>query len=181
MTPTYRTDHSTSDRRLGNVLARLRRGYRHFVLDRRGGTAVQAIVFLPVILLTFVLAIKLWQVILIRRSLHSGTYLATRYLSLYPPDSINPWDWQSVAEEFIIAEMKNNPFTDETKLKPGNPFMIVEVNLLDDGYACKQHFTVRAEYHVFGASPGESGGEYVLPNMNRIVLREERLGEVLCD
>ena len=152
-----------------------------FVHDRRGATAVQALVFLPVIIFAFALGAKLWQVITIRQSLHEGVYQATRYLSVYPPDTDDTLVWEAIAEKLIYQELENNPFVDDTILVPGSPFTQVTVNLTSDGFACKDNFIVSAQYPIWGVSPDEGGTNFVLPDLREIVLRDSRKGEVLCD
>ncbi|MFN2250844.1 MAG: TadE/TadG family type IV pilus assembly protein [Anaerolineae bacterium] len=173
------TIHSDSKRR--GLAARFGRLFSAFVADKRGGTAVQAIVLLPVIFLAFGLGARLWQTITIRQSLHSGVYEATRYLSMYPPDTTDTYVWNEMAEKLIHAELANNPFVDDTKLIPGGPWTRVQVNLTSGGFACKDNFTVSAQYPVFGARPTEGDSLFVLPSGREIVLREQRTGEVLCD
>jgi Flp pilus assembly protein TadG len=173
------TNHGVDERQ--GLAARLGRLYARFVSDRLGGTAVQAIVFLPVIFLAFGLGSKLWQVMLIRRSLHGGMYQATRYLSVYPPDTTDTYVWNEIAERFIHQELRNNPFVDTTKLIPGGPWTRVEVVLTSGGFACKDNFTVSAQYPIWGARPAETASGFALPDVREIVLREQRRGEVLCD
>jgi Flp pilus assembly protein TadG len=154
------------------------RGALRFARDRRGGTAVQAIVMLPVIILVFVMSMKLWQTIMVRRSLHTATYLATRYLSLYPPME-NPGGpmWMEVARAIINQEMSNNPFVDKTLLN--DTFTPIEFTF-DAGFACGDKFHLKAQYPV-SAMLSEKTSEYPLPmTITRIFLTEERTGEVLC-
>jgi len=158
---------------------RCRAGWYRFRADRRGATAVQALVFLPVILFTLTLLMVLWQTLTIRRSLHHGVYQATRYLSLYPPDSVNPTPWEEVARQFVYGELANNPFVDTNRLSP--PLSEVSVDLVDGGYACKQKFRIRAKYGIARAIPSLQGTNFVLPHLTWAYLQEDRLGEVLCE
>jgi Flp pilus assembly protein TadG len=148
--------------------------------DRDGATAVQALVMLPAILFAFVMLIVLWQTLMIRRSLHHGVYEATRYLSLYPPNSVSPTPWETVATEFVLRELANNPFADTTGLSSPARFELT-VELIDGGYACKQKFRVRAKYAVLRAIPSLEGTNFVLPSLTPAYLQEERVGEVLCE
>lgn len=163
----------------GRARARLAGTWRRFRGDREGATAVQALVFLPAILLVFVLLMALWQTLMIRRSLHHGVYQATRFLSLYPPNSVSPGPWETVARDFVYRELANNPFVDTNRLSP--PLTEVSVELVDGGYACKEHFRVRAKYGIARAIPTLEGTNFVLPNLTWAYLQEDRLGEVLCE
>jgi hypothetical protein len=151
-----------------------------FKQDRQGATAVQALVMLPVILFTFVMLIVLWQTLMVRRSLHHGVYEATRYLSLYPPNSVAPTPWETVASEFVKRELANSPFVDTMHLNNPAAFELT-VELIDGGYACKQHFRVRAKYAIARVIPSLEGTNFVLPHLTTAYLQEERLGEVLCE
>jgi hypothetical protein len=156
-----------------------------FVRDRRGGTAVQAIVLLPIAFAALGIGMRLWETIVIRKSLHTGTYLAARYLGLYPPLSIVSGEtgvWADVAREFVYGELGNNPWVDKNSLRGadenGNPLTIVGVNLLDGGYECGMKFEVYASYRM-GVLPGDVGLG-VLPGFDYLRLEESRIGEVLC-
>lgn len=149
---------------------------RAFSRDERGGTAVQAIVIMPVILLSMVILMFFWQTLTIRRSLHTGTYLATRYLSLYTPETTSQYDWQEIAKKFIYAELRNNPYVDETLL--GDVFAPVEVQL-PGGNECKADFTVNAKYAFL--APLNFSQTQLLPSMQQYRLEDERRGKVLCN
>ncbi len=150
---------------------------RRFVGDKRGGAAVQAMVMLPVFLFAFVAGVKLWQIMMIRRSLNNGTYLATRYLSLYPPATTNNYEWADVAKRFVWAELRNNPYVEQTKLN--DAWSPVYVTLVDNNNGCTDKFDVTAEYTFLG--PAGTPGELGLPQLSQFRLTEERRGEVLCD
>lgn len=158
-------------RRAGRTAAR-------FHADRQGGTAVQAMVFLPVIILAMFGLIRVWQVIQVRDSLHTGTYLATRYMSLYTPETSDPILWEDIAYKFILAELEDNPWVDKLRLIPGSPSINVKVTLTDGGYECTNNFLVEARYEmaVMGGEPGLNG----LPGLSLITLSDTREGEVLC-
>jgi len=157
--------------------ARLARAGRRFLRDRRGGTAVQAMVLMPAILFAFVAGIKLWETMMIRRSLHTGTYLAARYLSLYPLDDISQYEWESVASRFVYAELKNNPFVNRQELNESRT--PVTVTLLDGSNQCTDKFEITVEYPLL--VPKSNPGVLQLPNLEWLHLREVRQGEVVCD
>jgi hypothetical protein len=166
-------------RAIAGRMARLRARFRD---DRRGSTAVEAIVMLPIMLAGLYLGMLLWQTINVRRSLHTGTYLATRYLSLYPPNNVDTDVWSGVARRFVYIELKSNPWVDGSRLldsnPTGSPMARVEVKLIDGCYDCKCKFSVTAFYPLV-VMPGV-GGSFALPVLDRIELQEERAGEVLC-
>jgi len=111
---------------------------------------------------------------LIRRSLHTGTYLATRYLSLYPLDTTNGSDWGLVAQRFVWAELKNNPFVDASRLN--DTMTPVRVDISEN--QCNSEFTVTAKYQLFTFT--SSPGNMVLPGPEWAALEEVRPGKVLC-
>jgi Flp pilus assembly protein TadG len=152
---------------------------RAFARDERGGTAVQALVFLPVILLSMVLMIWFWQTLTIRRSLHTGTYLATRYLSLYTPETTDTGEWAAIAKKFIYAELRNNPYVDELRVKGdlADLYAPVEVTL-QNGNKCKSDFTIKAKYAFM--APLNFSQTQLMPAMERYALEDERKGKVLC-
>lgn len=160
----------------GQALAR--RGWRlgrAFGRDRRGSTGIQALVLMPVFVLVIVASSFLWQGLQVRRSLHTGTYLGTRFLALYPLDSTGAFDWAQVARKFVIAELKNNPYVDVTRLNDNNPRVTVE---LPDGNDCGSKFTVTVEYDYWLLSQRIT--DRILPNMQQYTFQEKRNAEVLC-
>jgi Flp pilus assembly protein TadG len=163
-------------RSLGAVPGRLKRAGWRFSFDQRGATAVMAIVMLPAIIFAFVAGMKLWEVIMIRRSLHTGAYEATRYLSLYPPDTADPTVWQDVAKRFIYAELSNNPFASD--VWPSETDRWAPVTVTVTGNQCTDKFTVEADFRLF--LPGNLGAS-LLPELDWAVLKEVRTGEVICD
>ncbi|MFQ5459662.1 MAG: TadE/TadG family type IV pilus assembly protein [Anaerolineae bacterium] len=158
--------------RPGGILGR-------FCSDRRGGTAVQAIVLLPVILFFFLVAIKLWEVVNVRRSLHDGTYAATRYLGLYPPPNADAYYWEQIARRFIEAELLSNPWV---KVPVTDADLRVDITIYD-GNECGDEFRVEVGYRLFGPVGGRGSGSYsgMLPNNALMTLREDRDGKVICD
>ena len=97
-------------RMLDKVVGGSMRTVLRLARDRRGGTAIEALIMLPVIFAALGFGALLWETISVRRSMHTGTYLATRFLSLYPPRSTAPADWESVARMFVYKELKNSGF-----------------------------------------------------------------------
>lgn len=160
-------------RGLGRQVSRLGLRFRG---DRRGAVAVQALVLLPLILIGMVSASFLWQTLTIRRSLHYGTAEATRFLSLYPVDTDDPYDWEAVARKFIEAEMRNNPFVDPLRINDINPRVTIQ---LLNSYDCGDAFTLDTEWDLF-AAVGDSGLGG-LPDAKQFTLKEHREGEVVCE
>jgi Flp pilus assembly protein TadG len=149
---------------------------RTFRRDEQGGTAVQAIVMLPVILISMVLLMFLWQTMTIRRSLHTGTYLATRYLSLYTPENADQFYWADIAKKFIHAELRNNPWVDPNRLDL--PTSTIEVSL-PGGNECKADFTITARYPLM--VPINEGDKTAFPFWEpSYYLEDSRRGKVLC-
>lgn len=146
-----------------------------FGQDRQGGTAVQALVFMPVIIFSFVVGMMFWETLMVRRSLHTGTYLATRFMSLYPLDTNEPFAWEDVARKFVIAELKNSPFVDKASINDINPRITVT---LFDSFQCDDKFEVIVEYTLW--APLERTSETILPGRKLFTLRESRTGEVIC-
>jgi len=157
--------------------ARARRIASRFIGDRSGGTAVQAIVMMPLIIFSTFGLIKAWEIIQVRESLHTGTYEATRYLSLYPPEAADPYYWAEVATRIIETELRNNPWIDPIVfIGDANNPRGLGVNVTFDGteYACKMNFTIGADlaYRLANVAP--------FPGV-QFTLQELREGEILCD
>jgi len=161
--------------RVGWPIKAASRRYRSLWRDERGGTAVQAIVFLPVIILSMVVLMYLMETIAIRQSLHTGTYLATRFLSLYPLESTDTGQWGLVAQKFVYAELRNNPWVHEDRLN--DVFAPVVVSLAN-GNDCGAVFTVTAGYEVF--APINDTDSRFLPGLDRFALEDVRDGKVVC-
>lgn len=143
--------------------------------DERGGTAVQAIVILPVIILSMIVLMYVMETVAIRRSLHTGNYLAMRYLSLYPLESTDTYLWGEVARKFVYAELRNNPFVKEERL---NDVFAPVMVYLPNGNDCGAEFTVEAKYEVF--APINDTDSRFLPGLDRFVLEDVRYGKVVC-
>lgn len=155
-------------RRLEGVLRRTVRG---FTADRRGGTAVQAMVIMPVIIIATFGLFKAWEVVQVRESVHTGTYEATRYLSLYPPENPDTLIWSDIARRMIENELKNNPWIGRYDLFPAN--LHVDVTFDGSEYACKMNFILDVTF------------DYAMPNIDPLPgvtfkLIEKRDGEILC-
>jgi Flp pilus assembly pilin Flp len=151
-----------------------------FRQDRSGATAVQAIVLLPVIIATFWSLFVVWQVVQMRESLHYATYQAVRYLSLYPLESADAYQWSQVADKIVVQELRNNPFMEG----PASPLQRitdydVEVELLSGDYQCKDKFRITTYYNL-RAIPGGDGGRFGMPRLTSFRLNEVREGEILC-
>ncbi len=74
-------------------------------IDERGSSFVQTLLILPVLVLVVVGGYEIWKAQSIRESLRSGTYQATRYLSINPDES----NWYGVVrDDFVLPELLNN-------------------------------------------------------------------------
>ena len=143
--------------------------------DLRGGTAVQAMVILPVVIIAMFTLIALWQLVSVRRSLNNGTYLAMRYVALYPVEPYNEALILLHARDIIENELFNNPFVrrqlqNDTQLSNR---LNIELNFVNQEYSCKSPFVLRSDFNFPMSSmdpfPGVS-----------YRLFEEREGEILC-
>ena len=110
------------------------------VKDKRGAILVQAILFLPILILIVVGSFEVWKAISVKQSLHSGTYQATRYLSLNPVLSLNSEDWVEEAEKFVEPELKNNGFVSAGTAKK----VSITVDT-PDSLDCGKTFTIKTE------------------------------------
>jgi Flp pilus assembly protein TadG len=160
------------------VARSLRRWSDRFWSETEGATAVQALVIMPAILFAFAAGTILWQTVNIRKDLHYGTYQATRFLSLYPPDSIIDTEWEAVAAKLVEVELVSNPWV-RTPLNPAN--FTVDVTLTDSN-ECGDEFTVEVTYRLFVPKGTQEGATAsLLPPMDQLSLRELRYGKVVCD
>ena len=110
------------------------------VKDKRGAILVQAILFLPILVLIVVGSFEVWKAISVKQSLHSGTYQAVRYLSLNPVKSFEEAEWAAVARKFIKPELKNNGFVSAGTVEKVS-ITVDTPDILD----CGETFTIRAE------------------------------------
>jgi Flp pilus assembly protein TadG len=156
-----------------------RRVLARFRSDRRGATAVQAILLMPIVLFFFVAAVVLWQTVNVRKSLHDGTYRAMRYLSLYPPARIDAFVWEDIARDIIEAELLSNPWVQRPITDAG---LRVTVTIFDSN-ECGDEFTLEAGYRLFApvGRVDSSTSIGIMPNNVQIELRENVAGMVICD
>lgn len=143
--------------------------------DLRGGTAVQAMVLMPVAIIAMFTLIGLWQVVSVRRSLNTGTYLAMRYVALYPVEPYNEALILIEARDIIENELMNNPFVrrsldNDTQLSNR---LNLELNFVNQEYSCKAPFIFRSEFNFPMAAVDPFPGV-------GFRLFEEREGEILC-
>ena len=138
------------------------------VRDKRGAILVQAILFLPIFILIVVGSFEVWKAISVKRSLHSGTYQATRYLSLNPDDSLDPTKWGAEAWKLIVPELANNGFVDDDAARRVEIY-ITPPKILD----CDKTFTIRAEL------PWEA----IIPYLSRTdwMLVDQHEGFIVCE
>ncbi len=159
----------TPDLPLGRVLRRL---VQRFTADRSGATAIQAMAMMPLILISTFGLIKAWEVVQVRESLHTGTYEAVRYLSLYPPAVASEDEWATIARRLIENELKNNPWITRTDLFANS--LVIDVTFDASGeYECKMDFemAVAFNYEMPSVKPFPGVGFH---------LNEKRRGEILC-
>ncbi len=146
-----------------------------FSRDRRGGTAVQALVLLPAFIIPIVAFVIAWQTLSVKRTLHTATYQAVRYLALYPPEDERRW--QPVANQIIRQSMHANQFVTRTDvgISGSSPRGLnVFVDFVDGELTCGSHFIISAEFEhdMPSVEPFPSGVFW---------LTESREGEILCD
>jgi len=137
------------------------------VRDKRGAILVQAILFLPILILIVVGSFEVWKAISVKRSLHSGTYQAARYLSLNPVNSLNSEDWVGEARKFIKPELKNNGFVTKAAEQ-----VIITVDTPDILY-CGETFTIRADVPWTAVIPYLSRTDWMLV--------EQHEGFIVCE
>jgi hypothetical protein len=153
---------------------------RRFGRDRSGGTAVQAIVMMPIIIVTFFTIFQIWQMIQVRDTLHYANYQAMRYLSLYPLETDVSDEWTEVAEKIVLMELRNNPYL----ITEGRPMTRytdydVEVTLLNNEYECKSPFRIESWVSVHFVPTGPTD-RFGLPGIRPFRMDDVREGEVLC-
>jgi len=134
-------------------------------------------VLLPVFVILMFTLISLWRVTMVRRSLHTGVYEATRYLSLYPLESNNQILWEDVARVIIQTELMNNPFV---RANLDNPSQLessrldVRIDFPDQKIECKSGILLTVAFRFPMATIDPFPGP-------QFTLNEVREGEILCD
>jgi hypothetical protein len=88
---------------------------RDWVWGQRGAVLIQFVLVLPLFIILIFGSFAVWKVVSAKQSLVSGTYQATRYLSVegrfldyYPDPDDDPDDWEDVARIIIVSELENN-------------------------------------------------------------------------
>ena len=149
--------------RLNNPFNRLNR----LTGDERGAILVQFALLVPIFILIAVGSFEVWKAISVKRSLHSGTYQATRYLSLNPVEPLDPEEWREVAEGFIIPELANNGFVEDDAARWVDIYITPPMRL-----GCNEPFTVIARL------PWRA----VIPYLSRTswMLVDQHEGRIVC-
>lgn len=129
----------------------------------RGSSFVQALLVLPVFLMIMVGGYEIWRAQSVRESMRSGTYQATRYLSINPDES----NWQSVVRnDFVLPELLNN-----TLIRPEIARQVVvfaPAPILE----CGETFRIRSELPWRAVIPYVAREDWMM--------RVEYEGEVIC-
>jgi len=133
--------------------------------DERGAVLVQTLLILPILVLAVFGGYTVWKVALVKHSLHSGTYQATRYLCLNPVDSPVPRIWAEVVEEIVAREVGNNGLAD------GASEPIATVTLHGTRLECGLRFTVETQMNL------QIGAPYLTTTLT---LRDRHEGWVEC-
>ncbi len=101
--------------------------------DERGSIVVQALFIVAILLATVYMAVEIWKVVSISQSVHAAAYQAAKYISLNGMNwGLSPSGWAEKVWPYVVTELTNNPFVDETSLRSGaygpNPAITVWLN-----------------------------------------------------
>jgi len=137
--------------------------------DRRGGTAVQALLLTPIFLMVLVSLIIAWRTVSVRRTLNYATHNAVRYLALYPAERAA--EWPEIARVIVKNTLLSNQFVDRVDTLDSPRGLNVDVTFAED-IACSKRFfvTVSIEQRIAPVDPFPT----------RMILSETREGEILC-
>lgn len=137
------------------------------VRDRRGAILIQFALLVPIFVLIAVGSFEVWKAISVKRSLHSGTYQATRYLSLNPVGSLDPIKWEAEARKLIVPELANNGFVEDDAARWVDIYITPPERL-----GCDEPFTVIARL------PWRA----VIPYLSRTswMLVDQHEGRIVC-
>jgi hypothetical protein len=141
--------------------------------DERGAVLVQTLLILPILVLAVFGGYTIWKVALVKHSLHSGTYQATRYLCLNPVDrpvrgNQEDWEmaWEEVVEEIVAREVENNG------LAGGASEPVATVTLHGNRLECGLGFTVETQMDLQIGIP--------FLDLDKVTLRDRHEGQVEC-
>jgi len=130
---------------------------------KRGSSFIQTMLILPIFLLIVLGGYEIWRVHSVKESLRSGTYQATRYLSINP----NTSDWHGTARnDFIVPELLNNGLVGSEIASQ------VRVITYPPPLECGETFSVRAEV------PWQAVIPFAAPQ--DLVIAAQYEGEVAC-
>jgi hypothetical protein len=134
-----------------------------FIRSERGSSFLQALFILPIFIMIVVGGYEIWKVHSVKESLRSGTYQATRYLSI----NANTSDWYGAARnDFIVPELLNNGLVGSEVASQ------VRVIAFPPPLACGETFTVRAEV------PWQAVIPFVA--LDELVIAAQYEGQVVC-
>lgn len=129
----------------------------------RGSSLVQTLLILPLFLLIVIGGYEIWRAQSTRESLRSGTYQATRYLSINPDES----NWHGVVrDDFVLPELLNN-----TLLRPEIANQVI-VSAPPPILECGAPFRIRTELPWRTVIPLVAREDWMI--------RVEYEGEVVC-
>jgi hypothetical protein len=120
-----------------------------WIRDRRGSTTVLSLFVIATLVLVLYMSFEVWKVVSIKKSLHSATYQAVKFISLNGLRWGVHGDWAEQVRPIVEAELLNNPFLDSfVPLQHRNPQITVpyrnpQLNTLT--YCEKGDFTLRVE------------------------------------
>jgi len=117
--------------------------------DKRGSTTILSLFVIASLVVVLYMSFEIWKVISIKKSLHSATYQAVKFISLNGMRWGIQGDWAREVTPLIEAELLNNPFLDSfPPLHNPNPQVTVpwrnpQLNTMN--YCERGDFRIRVE------------------------------------
>jgi len=116
--------------------------------DNKGSTTILSLFFVAIFVVTLYMSAEIWKVVSIKKSLHSATYQAVKYISLNGMKwGLSSRRWEEEVRPLIVSELANNPFLPSDG--PGVPEPDIVVWLSDEvnmqNYCEKGYFRLKVE------------------------------------
>ena len=151
-----------------------------FLKDKRGAAALQAILFLPVLVLLVIGLYEVWKVLYVQQVLNDAAYQGTRLLAMGPnsPDT-RPLYVEKVAESLVRCYVARSPFIDKrVREDPESDLLQVFVETSDKHCGSPVGVQVSLKWTV-----GEGLGSHRWASFLNLTgyLRADAQGAVLCE
>lgn len=159
--------------------------WARWIQDRRGSVVIQSLFLIAIFLVTIYMSVEIWKAISISQSVHAAAYQAAKYVALNGREwGLTPSGWAEKVMPYVLTELSNNPFVDETAMRAGpyqpNPKITVWLNpeCNYSNYCRRGDFWIKLEWVHSVSVPPRFGR--TTATLLRVILIQKVDGRLQC-